>query len=58
MIPKGRACALHLHPEYKAGEQARQNGEPITANPHDFFDEYESRYAWDIGWQHFQVTDI
>jgi len=44
-ICKGRACALHLTPEYKAGQLAL----PRATNPFDFFDEYEKHYAWDIG---------
>jgi hypothetical protein len=52
--PKGKAVALHLHPEYAAGRQARKEGLPASANPHPFFgsdEEYTSHYAWDIGWQ-------
>lgn len=36
-ICKGRACALHLTPEYKEGQEAL----PRANNPYDFFDEYE-----------------
>jgi hypothetical protein len=44
-ICKGRACALHLTPEYEEGARAK----PRSQNPYDFWDEYEKHYAWDIG---------
>jgi hypothetical protein len=50
-IPKGRACGLNLSPEYQEGYKARVEGVLNSANPYDFFDEYEKSYAWDMGWQ-------
>ena len=44
-ICKGRACALHLTPEYEEGKNAIYR----SPNPYDFWDEYEKHYAWDIG---------
>ena len=48
---KGRACALHLTPEYEEGRLEP----PRSTNPYDFFDEYEKHYAWDIGNQKREV---
>lgn len=45
VIPKGRACALHLAPEFTEGTEASKRDN----NPYDFWDEYEKHYAWDIG---------
>ncbi len=56
-ICKGKACALHLTPEYDEGKLAL----PRSQNPYDFFDEYEKHYAWDIGNQAQRVkmfTDV
>jgi len=47
LIPKGRAMALNLTPEYDEGTASNKNDK----NPYDFFDEYEKHYAWDIGSQ-------
>lgn len=45
LLPKGRACAVHLTEEYKQGQLAA----PRSQNPYDFFDQYEEHYAWDVG---------
>lgn len=47
LIPKGRAMALHLTPEFRDGKVSSTDDK----NPYDFFDEYEKHYAWDIGSQ-------
>lgn len=48
LLPKGKACALHLTIEYVEG----RNAEPRSQNPYDFFDDFEKHYAWDIGNQY------
>lgn len=52
MVPKGRAMALHLSPEYQEGVKAHSDGLPNSKNPYDFWQQYDEHYAWDIGWQH------
>ena len=46
LIPKGRAMALHLTPEYEEGVNSDSD-----VNPYDYFDNYEKCYAWCIGHQ-------
>ncbi len=45
LVPKGKACALHLTKEYEEGLLATKRAD----NPYSFFDEYEKHYAFDIG---------
>ncbi len=44
-ICKGKACALHLTPEFLESS----NAPPRSQNPYDFWDKYTKHYAWDIG---------
>ena len=50
LCPKGTAMAMHERSEYEEGRTVWLEGKEYT-NPYDPWDEYESWYAWDIGYQ-------